>query len=102
MFVFRFESDSDHYAQAKNHRRRIVNRNSLSEFGFVLKEGGLLYAITDVKDLHEWHVKHLDEHPVSALSSVESLSPAFLSCFVLSVFKEQSLKSGARAISTED
>lgn len=23
---------------------------------------GIIYTITDVKDLHEWMVKHLDEH----------------------------------------
>ncbi len=36
----------------------------LSEYAYVLKEGGMLYTITDVFDVHEWMVKHLDEHPL--------------------------------------
>ena len=31
--------------QAKNHRRRIINRSSLSEFAYILKQGGLLYVV---------------------------------------------------------
>ena len=30
----------------------------------MLREGGLLYTVTDVHDLHLWMVKHLDEHPL--------------------------------------
>ena len=33
-------------------------------YAFVLRVGGLIYTITDVKDLHEWMVVHLDEHPL--------------------------------------
>jgi tRNA (guanine-N7-)-methyltransferase len=29
-----------------------------------LKEGGLLYEVTDVKDLHDWNCMHLDKHPM--------------------------------------
>ena len=50
--------------QAKNHRRRIINRNSLSEFAYILKQDGLLYIVTDVKELHDWQVAHLEAHPV--------------------------------------
>lgn len=25
---------------------------------------GLIYTITDVRDLHDWMVKHFDEHPL--------------------------------------
>lgn len=34
-------------------------RNSLSEFAYILKEGGLLYVVTDVKELQDWQVAHL-------------------------------------------
>ena len=34
----------------------------LAEYAYVLKEGGLLYAITDVEELHKWHVAKLDSH----------------------------------------
>lgn len=52
-----------HFKQRK-HKARIVTNTLLSEYAFVLKEGGLIYTITDVLDLHEWMVKHLDEHPL--------------------------------------
>lgn len=36
----------------------------LAEYAYALRVGGILYTITDVKDLHLWMVKHLDEHPL--------------------------------------
>lgn len=52
-----------HFKQRK-HKARIVTNTLLSEYAYVLKEGGVIYTITDVLDLHEWMVKHLDEHPL--------------------------------------
>ena len=52
----------DPHFKAKNHRRRIVSEPLLAEYAYVLKEGGLLYAITDVEELHTWHVAKLDAH----------------------------------------
>ena len=56
---------ADPHFKAKNHRRRVINRNSLSEYAYIMKTGAILYCITDVEELHNWQVKHLDEHPVS-------------------------------------
>lgn len=36
----------------------------LGEYAYVMAVGGMLYTITDVLDLHQWMVKHLDEHPL--------------------------------------
>lgn len=36
----------------------------LAEYAYVLRVSGVLYTITDVKDLHDWMVKHLDQHPL--------------------------------------
>jgi len=47
---------ADPHFKAKNHRRRVINRNSISEYAYILKEGGILYCITDVKELHDWQV----------------------------------------------
>lgn len=55
---------ADPHFKAKNHRRRIINRNSLSEFAYILKAGGLLYVVTDVKELQDWQVAHLEAHPL--------------------------------------
>ncbi|ANB11611.1 Trm8p [Sugiyamaella lignohabitans] len=52
-----------HFKQRK-HKARIVTTTLLSEYAFVLRPGGIIYTITDVKDLHEWMVKHLEAHPL--------------------------------------
>ncbi len=52
-----------HFKRSK-HKWRIINQALLTEYSYVLRQGGLIYTITDVKDLHEWIVKHMDEHPL--------------------------------------
>lgn len=52
----------DPHFKAKNFRRRIINFGFLSEYAYALKKGGRLYAITDVPDLHAWHVEKISEH----------------------------------------
>lgn len=52
-----------HFKKAK-HKWRIINKSLLAEYAFVLAEGGIVYTITDVKDLHEWIVQHFEEHPL--------------------------------------
>ena len=52
----------DPHFKARNHRRRIVSHDLLSEYAFVLKRGALLYMITDVEELHNWHVEKADAH----------------------------------------
>ncbi|SCU85309.1 LADA_0D06788g1_1 [Lachancea dasiensis] len=58
-----------HFKQRK-HKARIITNTLLSEYAYVLKEGGIVYTITDVLDLHQWMAKHLEEHPL-----FERLSP---------------------------
>ncbi|XP_068629946.1 tRNA (guanine-N(7)-)-methyltransferase [Battus philenor] len=52
-----------HFKKAK-HKWRIINKWLLSEYAYVLAEEGIVYTITDVKDLHEWMVNHFVEHPL--------------------------------------
>lgn len=52
-----------HFKQRK-HKARIVTSTLCSEYAYVLKPGGVIYTITDVEDLHNWMVEHLDEHPL--------------------------------------
>ena len=54
----------DPHFKKKNHSRRIVSESLLSEYAFFLKDGGRLYTITDVEDLHNWHLKHCRAHPM--------------------------------------
>uniref|UniRef100_A0A7S3GHG2 tRNA (guanine-N(7)-)-methyltransferase n=1 Tax=Palpitomonas bilix TaxID=652834 RepID=A0A7S3GHG2_9EUKA len=48
----------------KNHRRRIITLALLSEYAFVLQEGGRIYTATDVKELHDWMEEMLEAHPL--------------------------------------
>jgi tRNA (guanine-N7-)-methyltransferase len=54
----------DPHFKKRKHKARIVTSTLLAEYAYILKVGGLIYSVTDVKDLHEWMVKHMDEHPL--------------------------------------
>lgn len=53
---------ADPHFKKANHRRRIINTGFLSEYAFVMKPGGRIYVITDVKDLFDWEEEKLNEH----------------------------------------
>ena len=52
----------DPHFKARKHKARIVSTTLNSEYAFVLREGGIIYTITDVEDLHQWMVTHLQAH----------------------------------------
>ncbi|KAK0054699.1 tRNA (guanine-N(7)-)-methyltransferase [Biomphalaria pfeifferi] len=52
-----------HFKKAK-HKWRIVNQTLLAEYAYVLRDGGLVYTVTDVKDLHDWMVDHFTHFPL--------------------------------------
>ncbi|OXU25974.1 hypothetical protein TSAR_009293 [Trichomalopsis sarcophagae] len=52
-----------HFKKAK-HKWRIINKCLLAEYAYILAENAIVYTMTDVKDLHEWMVQHLTEHPL--------------------------------------
>ena len=55
----------DPHFKRKNHPRRIISERLLSEYTYLLKPNvGRLYCITDVKDLHLWHVEKCGNHPL--------------------------------------
>jgi len=54
----------DPHFKKKKHKSRIISSQLLDEYAYLLKEGGRIYTITDVEELHEWMVKHLDSHPL--------------------------------------
>ncbi|KAK6084315.1 tRNA (guanine-N(7)-)-methyltransferase [Seiridium cupressi] len=53
----------DPHFKAKKHKARIVSTTLNSEYAYVLRPGGVIYTITDVEDLHNWMVHHLNAHP---------------------------------------
>ena len=50
-----------HFKRA-NHRRRIISPQLLAEYAYCLGVGGIVYTVTDVAELHEWMVGHLQAH----------------------------------------
>ncbi|KAK8813469.1 hypothetical protein WA556_000047, partial [Blastocystis sp. ATCC 50177/Nand II] len=63
----------DPHFKEKNHRRRIISQVLLSEYMYYLRPGGILYTITDVEDLANWHHDQLQEHPGFELLTEEEL-----------------------------
>ncbi|GMH65860.1 hypothetical protein TL16_g11547 [Triparma laevis f. inornata] len=63
----------DPHFKAKNHRRRIVSYDLLTEYAYCLKPNALLYLITDVKALHEWHLEKTDAHEMFARLSDDAM-----------------------------
>lgn len=53
----------DPHFKARKHKARIITTTLLAEYAYVMKPGGLLYTITDVPDLHDWMVSHLEGFP---------------------------------------
>ncbi|KAI0407216.1 putative methyltransferase [Xylaria palmicola] len=53
----------DPHFKHRKHKARIVSTTLNSEYAYVLRPGGIVYTITDVEDLHDWMVRHLDAHP---------------------------------------
>ncbi len=61
----------DPHFKHHNHRRRIVNRQLLAEYAYVLRDGGMLYTITDVEELAIWMKSKGCEHALFELLSDE-------------------------------
>ncbi|KAH9907478.1 PXA domain-containing protein [Xylariomycetidae sp. FL2044] len=53
----------DPHFKHRKHKARIVSTTLNSEYAYVLRPGGIVYTITDVEDLHNWMVQHLEDHP---------------------------------------
>nr|KAJ0203209.1 hypothetical protein LSAT_V11C500244140 [Lactuca sativa] len=54
----------DPHFKEKNHRRRVISPFLLDEYAYVIKEGGIIYTITDVEELGEWMKSCLENHPL--------------------------------------
>lgn len=54
----------DPHFKKRNHPRRIVSERLLTEYAHFLRPGGRLYTITDVKELHQWHLDRCRAHPL--------------------------------------
>ena len=74
----------DPHFKKSNFRRRVINQNFLASYAYCLREGGLAYTITDVKDLHEWMVnKALPRRCFFLLLGVAATQPSYGRAHVL-------------------
>ncbi|OCH94916.1 putative methyltransferase [Obba rivulosa] len=63
----------DPHFKARKHKARIISPTLLAEYAYVLRPGGIVYTITDVRDLHEWMKSHLEAFPLFEPVSEEDL-----------------------------
>ena len=54
----------DPHFKKSHHRRRIVSKKLIVSYEKLLKPGGKIYCITDVKQLHDWHIQQFEDHPM--------------------------------------
>ncbi|KAG6810435.1 hypothetical protein H0H92_011877 [Tricholoma furcatifolium] len=54
----------DPHFKSRKHKARIISPTLLAEYAYALRPGGIVYTITDVKDLHEWMRSHLETFPL--------------------------------------
>ncbi|CAA2998642.1 tRNA (guanine-N(7)-)-methyltransferase [Olea europaea subsp. europaea] len=63
----------DPHFKEKNHRRRVINLHLLDEYAYVLREGGIIYTMTDVEELGVWMNSCLKGHPLFEAVTKEEL-----------------------------
>lgn len=54
----------DPHFKSRKHKARIISPTLLAEYAYVLRPGGIVYIITDVRQLYDWMDKHLGQHPL--------------------------------------
>jgi len=71
---------ADPHFKRANYRRRVISPSFLDIYAHILQADGLLYTITDVADLHNWHVEHISAHPLFERVPEEQLAtdPCYL------------------------
>lgn len=63
----------DPHFKLRKHKARIISPTLLAEYAYVLRPGGIVYTITDVKDLAEWMDAHLSAFPLFESVETETL-----------------------------
>lgn len=63
----------DPHFKSRKHKARIISPTLLAEYAYALRPGGIIYTITDVKDLHDWMRSHLEAFPLFTYVDEETL-----------------------------
>jgi tRNA (guanine-N7-)-methyltransferase len=54
----------DPHFKSRKHKARIISPTLLAEYAYAMRPGGIVYTITDVRDLHDWMRSHLEAFPL--------------------------------------
>jgi tRNA (guanine-N7-)-methyltransferase len=63
----------DPHFKSRKHKARIISPTLLAEYAYVMRPGGIVYTITDVRDLHDWMRSHLEAFPLFESVDEETL-----------------------------
>jgi tRNA (guanine-N7-)-methyltransferase len=63
----------DPHFKSRKHKARIISPTLLAEYAYVLRPGGTIYTITDVRDLHDWINSHFNNFPLFEHVSEDAL-----------------------------
>jgi len=63
----------DPHFKSRKHKARIISPTLLAEYAYTLRPGGIVYTITDVRDLHDWMKSHLGTFPLFESIDEETL-----------------------------
>jgi tRNA (guanine-N7-)-methyltransferase len=63
----------DPHFKSRKHKARIISPALLAEYAYAMRPGGIVYTITDVRDLHEWMRAHLEAFPLFESVDEETL-----------------------------
>ena len=69
---------ADPHFKEKKHKWRIVSPGLLADYAYCLRPGGLLWTLTDVKQLHESQTAACDGHRLFERVPREELDPVML------------------------
>lgn len=63
----------DPHFKSRKHKARIISPTLLAEYAYVMRPGGIVYTITDVRDLRDWMASHLGTFPLFESVDEETL-----------------------------
>lgn len=60
----------------------MITSNLLDIYAYVLKPGGTIYNVTDVKQLHEWTLQQFKNHPLFKIwNQTQMVCNVLFACF---------------------
>ncbi|KAJ2487884.1 tRNA (guanine-N(7)-)-methyltransferase (tRNA(m7G46)-methyltransferase) [Coemansia sp. RSA 2050] len=79
---------ADPHFKRRKHKARIISTTMLAEYAYVMRTGGIIYMITDVQDLYNWSISHLDPFPLFERIPNEDILTDPVTTFVINSTEE--------------